>query len=137
MTNCFHKVFLRHVQRTLPREDIKLLLGDNLAAHLSPYVTSLCEENNIRLVLYQYRYCTVPKVPYRILWQYTVPVPVRYRTRLPYRYRIVRTRCVYLIPGRPKYSALRWADSFFDKICFIGLSVWKSFCFRRFHRSFT
>jgi hypothetical protein len=33
------------------------------------------------------------------------------------------TRCVYLIPGRPKYSASRWAESFFDKIFFIALSV--------------
>ena len=47
------------------------------------------------------------------------------------------TRCVYLIPGRPKSSAFRWADSFFHKICFIALSVLKSFCFSRFCRSFT
>ncbi len=47
------------------------------------------------------------------------------------------TRCVYLIPGRPKSSASRWADSFFYKICFIALSVLKSFCFSLFCRSFT
>ncbi len=47
------------------------------------------------------------------------------------------TRCVYLIPWRPKSSALGWADSFFHKICFIALSVLKSFCFSFFRRSFT
>ncbi len=47
------------------------------------------------------------------------------------------TRCVYLIPGRPKSSALRCADSYFHKICFIALSVLKSFCFSLFRRSFT
>jgi hypothetical protein len=68
------QVFLPHVQRTLPTNEVKVLLGDNLAAHLSPYVTSLCEKNNIRLgtgtyigtyhtVLYltlPALYCTVP-----------------------------------------------------------------------------
>jgi hypothetical protein len=34
-------------------------------------------------------------------------------------------RCVYLIPGRPKYSVLHWAERFGDKICFIALSVCK------------
>lgn len=33
---------------TLPPEDIKVLIGDNLAAHLSPEVLKLCQENNIR-----------------------------------------------------------------------------------------
>ncbi len=51
--------------------------------------------------------------------------------------KLQRTRCVYLIPGRPKSSALRWADSFFHKMCFIALSVLKSFCFNLFRQSFT
>ncbi len=48
----------------------------------------------------------------------------------------MHTRCVYLIPWKPNYSAQRWADSFFDKICFIGLSIRESFCFSLFCRSF-
>jgi hypothetical protein len=31
-----------------PKTDIKVLIGDNLAAHLSPYVTELCDEWNIK-----------------------------------------------------------------------------------------
>ncbi len=50
---------------------------------------------------------------------------------------VLYTRCVYLIPGRPKSSALRCADSFFHEICFIALSVLKSFCFSLFRQSFT
>jgi hypothetical protein len=42
-------VFLLHVKK-LPKEDIKVLIGDNLAAHLSPYVTDLCAIHNIRFV---------------------------------------------------------------------------------------
>jgi hypothetical protein len=34
--------------KTLPAEDIKILIGDNLAAHLSPYVLRECEKYNIR-----------------------------------------------------------------------------------------
>ncbi len=47
------------------------------------------------------------------------------------------TRCVYLIPGRPKSSALCWADSFFHKICLIGLFIWENFCFSLFCQFFT
>ncbi len=47
------------------------------------------------------------------------------------------TRCVYVIPGRPLYLALRWAEMFFDKIFFIALSVFKSFCFSPFPPSLT
>lgn len=43
----FKQVFLKHV-KTLPKDDIKVLIGDNLAAHLSPYVTELCAKHNIR-----------------------------------------------------------------------------------------
>jgi hypothetical protein len=34
-----------------PKEDAKVFIGDNLSAHMSPYVTDKCEEFNIRLVL--------------------------------------------------------------------------------------
>lgn len=40
-------MFLRWIKR-LPREDIKVLLGDNLAAHLSPYVIEMCRKHNVR-----------------------------------------------------------------------------------------
>ena len=43
----FKQVFVEHIQ-TLPQEEVKVLIGDNLAAHLSPYVTTLCELHNIR-----------------------------------------------------------------------------------------
>jgi hypothetical protein len=45
----FKQVFIPHI-RTMPLEDIKVLLGDNLAAHLSPYVLKMCERYNIRFV---------------------------------------------------------------------------------------
>ena len=45
----FKQVFLAHI-RTLPREDIKVIIGDNLSSHLSPYVTMLCELHNIRFI---------------------------------------------------------------------------------------
>ncbi len=41
------QVFLVHV-KTLPAEDIEVIIGDNLAAHMSPFVTQLCAVNNIR-----------------------------------------------------------------------------------------
>lgn len=43
----FVDVFLVYI-KTLPRDDVKVLIGDNLAAHLSPLVTELCEAHNIR-----------------------------------------------------------------------------------------
>jgi hypothetical protein len=43
------KVFLVHVN-TLPPDDVKVIIGDNLAAHLSPYVTELCAAHNIRFL---------------------------------------------------------------------------------------
>ncbi len=33
--------------KTLPPKDVKVLLGDNLAAHLSPDVLKLCQQHNI------------------------------------------------------------------------------------------
>jgi hypothetical protein len=46
----FIQVFLRYVNRHLPRDEVKVLIGDSLAAHLSPVVTDLCELHNIRLL---------------------------------------------------------------------------------------
>jgi hypothetical protein len=40
-------VFLRWTRR-FPKEDVKILIGDNLASHLSPYVLQMCRQNNIR-----------------------------------------------------------------------------------------
>jgi hypothetical protein len=34
----------------LPANKVKVLIGDNLAAHMSPTVTCLCQENNIRFI---------------------------------------------------------------------------------------
>ena len=45
----FRSLFLRHI-RTLPHEEPKVLIGDNLAAHFSPYVIAKCEEHNVRFV---------------------------------------------------------------------------------------
>jgi len=46
----FSVVFLNHV-KTLPKEEVKVLIGDNLASHLSPYVIRLCQQWNIRWVI--------------------------------------------------------------------------------------
>jgi hypothetical protein len=46
-------VFIPYINREIPRDEVKVLLGDNLAAHLSPYVTSLCKEHNVRYVRYR------------------------------------------------------------------------------------
>jgi len=35
---------------TLPPEDIKVVVGDNLSCHLSPFVTELCEQKNIKFI---------------------------------------------------------------------------------------
>jgi hypothetical protein len=51
----FSQVFLPHIQK-LPEEDIKVLIGDNLAAHLSPVVTDLCQQHNIRSVALNIEY---------------------------------------------------------------------------------
>jgi hypothetical protein len=61
--------------RTLPRDAVKVLLGDNLAAHLSPYVLKMCEVYNIRYlpVQYSYRivgYLPVPRYSIRVRYQY-------------------------------------------------------------------
>lgn len=47
----FEKVFLPHLERAgIPKEDIKVLIMDNLASHLSPLVMELSVHHNVRLV---------------------------------------------------------------------------------------
>jgi len=46
---CFDKVFLPYI-KTLPREDKKVLIADNCASHMSPYVTEQCEKYNILFI---------------------------------------------------------------------------------------
>ena len=36
--------------KTLPPEDEKVMIGDNLASHLSPEVLALCEQHNIKFM---------------------------------------------------------------------------------------
>lgn len=43
----FREVFLVWIRR-FPREEVKVLLGDNLAAHMSPYVLRNCTKYNVR-----------------------------------------------------------------------------------------
>jgi hypothetical protein len=58
----FKKIFLPYIRR-LPKEEVKVLLGDNLAAHLSPAVIALCQAHNIRFdSLATVPYCTVPVI---------------------------------------------------------------------------
>lgn len=45
----FKFVFLKFI-RSLPQDQIKVLIGDNLAAHFSPYVISMCEKYNVRFL---------------------------------------------------------------------------------------
>lgn len=40
----------KHPYRSLERDSVKVLIGDNLAAHLSPYVISMCELHNVRFI---------------------------------------------------------------------------------------
>ncbi len=59
----FEKVFLVWLTKNLPKEDIKVLISDNLGALVSHRVMELCTENNIRYLvatnLAQYRYCVI------------------------------------------------------------------------------
>jgi hypothetical protein len=48
----FQKVFLKYIQDRIPKEEIKVLIGDNLGSHLSQTVMELCREHNVRLVPY-------------------------------------------------------------------------------------
>jgi transposase-like protein len=52
----FEKVFLVWLHQHIPKEDIKVLIADNLGAHISQHVIELCKENNIR-------YHTIPIAP--------------------------------------------------------------------------
>lgn len=45
----FEKVALAYF-RTLPREETKVLIGDNLASHINHTLIPLCEEHNIKMV---------------------------------------------------------------------------------------
>ncbi|XP_076037195.1 uncharacterized protein LOC143022735 [Oratosquilla oratoria] len=45
----FHKVILKYV-RTLPSDEPKVLIGDNLASHINHKLVPLCEKHNIRMV---------------------------------------------------------------------------------------
>jgi hypothetical protein len=42
-------VFLPYIPK-LPADKVKVLIVDNLTAHMSPTVTRLCQENNIRFI---------------------------------------------------------------------------------------
>ena len=76
LINIFPQDFLEFIAQ-YPKTDVKVMIGDNLAAHLSPYVTELCDEWNIRFVAYWYWY----------LWQVRYPIPIQYRGIRSGRYR--------------------------------------------------
>ncbi len=44
------KVLIRWIKRRIPKEEVKVLIADNLGAHISPYVMQLCREHNIRYI---------------------------------------------------------------------------------------
>jgi hypothetical protein len=46
----FEKIFLKYLQNRIPKEEVKVLIGDNLGSHLSQAVMQQCRENNVRLV---------------------------------------------------------------------------------------
>jgi hypothetical protein len=72
----FEKVFLKYIQDRIPKEEVKVLIGDNLGSHLSPAVMQLCREHNIRLVQNTVIvYCTnIPYLRYLHYHCYLVPV---------------------------------------------------------------
>ena len=45
----FEQIMLPYI-RSLPREEKKVIIGDNLAAHLSPFVIRICEQYNVRFL---------------------------------------------------------------------------------------
>jgi hypothetical protein len=59
-------MFLAHI-KSLPAKDIKVIIGDNLAAHMSPYVTELCAANNVR-------FCFLPENSMHLLQPLDVAV---------------------------------------------------------------
>jgi hypothetical protein len=60
------QVFLTYVNSELPRDEVKVLIGDNLRAHMSPEVTSLCEQHNIRYHAAPYVYLIPTGTVYRL-----------------------------------------------------------------------
>lgn len=46
----FEKVFLVYLDKNIPKEEVKVLIADNLGAHISQRVMELCKENNIRYI---------------------------------------------------------------------------------------
>ena len=42
------KVLIKWLNKHIPKEEVKVLIADNLGAHISPFVMDLCKENNIR-----------------------------------------------------------------------------------------
>lgn len=46
----FEKVFLKHLEGRIPKEEVKVLIGDNLGAHLSLTVMELCKEHHVRFI---------------------------------------------------------------------------------------
>jgi hypothetical protein len=44
----FDMVFLKYVTENIPKEETKVLIADNLGAHISQSVMEKCRENNIR-----------------------------------------------------------------------------------------
>jgi hypothetical protein len=79
-----NQVFVPYI-KTLPREAPKILIGDNLAAHLSPYVIMMCRLHNVRYVLYRYGLGTIPNIsrvpPGTVLYRTSNPSTVRNQLR--------------------------------------------------------
>jgi hypothetical protein len=46
----FDKVFLKYLEANIPKEEVKVLIMDNLSSHLSFTIMEQCRENNIRLI---------------------------------------------------------------------------------------
>jgi hypothetical protein len=56
----FEKVFLKFLEGRIAKEDIKILIGDNLGAHISQTVMEQCKEHNVRSVQYRTLYRALP-----------------------------------------------------------------------------
>jgi hypothetical protein len=46
----FEKVFLVWLEGRIPKEEVKVVIGDNLGSHVSLHVMELCRENNVRFI---------------------------------------------------------------------------------------
>ena len=73
--NFFQQCFLPWIEH-LPHDEMKLLIGDNLASHMSPTVLQICKENNIR-------FCFLPENSTHLLQPLDVGVfgPMKRRWR--------------------------------------------------------